>query len=104
MRKTTLILALSVLAGIAWLGPQLNQPRAAENAKPAIQKWEYKVVTGDIGSDILMRQIGADGDSITRRRFSNAPCNNFGLTHYREFRKLDNHVSTRYPATATPIH
>jgi len=43
MRKTTLILALSFLAAVVWLGAQLNQPRAAENAKPIADTWEYRV-------------------------------------------------------------
>jgi hypothetical protein len=61
MRKSRYILALSFLAAVVWLGAQLNQPRAAENGKPAVQKWEYKVFTNDIGDNIAINQFGADG-------------------------------------------
>ena len=41
MRKSTFALALSLLVAIVWLGLQGNQPRAADDAKPQRQKWEY---------------------------------------------------------------
>ena len=44
MRKSTFGLALSLLVTIAWLGLQGNQPRAADAAKPAVQKWEYYII------------------------------------------------------------
>jgi hypothetical protein len=41
MRKSTFVLAVLLLAAIAWIGLQGNSPRAADAAKPAAQKFEY---------------------------------------------------------------
>jgi hypothetical protein len=40
MRKSTVGIALLLLAVIAWFGFQGNPPRAADAAKPAVQKLE----------------------------------------------------------------
>ena len=42
MRKVTFAVALVLLAVIAWFGLQGSPPRAADAAKPAMQKFEYK--------------------------------------------------------------
>jgi hypothetical protein len=61
MRKSTFALALSFLSAIVWFGSQLNQPHAAEDAKPARQKWEYRV---DIlqGRSVPQEQLNRDGE------------------------------------------
>ncbi|HTQ39770.1 MAG TPA: hypothetical protein VMJ32_12145 [Pirellulales bacterium] len=41
MRKSTFALAQTFLVAILWLGLQDSQPRAAEETKPTMQKWEY---------------------------------------------------------------
>ena len=62
MRKSTFAIALSFLAAIVWLGSQLNQPRTAENAKPAVQKWEYLLFHGFRGpSDDRLKTAGEKG-------------------------------------------
>jgi hypothetical protein len=42
MRKSTFTVALVLLAVLVWFGLQGGQPRAADAAKPAAQKFEYK--------------------------------------------------------------
>ena len=63
MRKSTFALALSFLAAIVWLGSQLNQPRTAENAKLAVQKWEYSLIHGFGGgpNDDRLKTAGERG-------------------------------------------
>ncbi len=52
MRKSSCAFALSFLVAIAWLGSQLNQPRAAEvNKAEPKQKWEYKYDLWNMGID-----------------------------------------------------
>ena len=47
----------SFLAAIVWLGSQLNQPHAAEQEKPAAQKWEYQISWG----------LGPDGAAVLNK-------------------------------------
>ncbi len=65
MRKSTFALALSFLVAIAWFGMRVNQPRAAEDAKPAVQKWEYRLgqlnaTNRSLATDDL-NKLGNDG-------------------------------------------
>jgi hypothetical protein len=62
MRKSTFTLAVSLFAAILWIGLQGNQPHAAEDAKPIMQKWEYHLEFG-IGGDSAasLNKLGADG-------------------------------------------
>ncbi len=65
MRKSTFAIALVFLATIVWLGLQGNQPQAADNAKPAAQKWEYKVVESNLEfKDADLNAIGDKGWEI----------------------------------------
>jgi hypothetical protein len=60
MRKSAFSAALVLLAVIAWFGLQGSPPRAADSAKPAVQKFEYKTV--DWGSaQYGLNQYGAEG-------------------------------------------
>lgn len=65
MRRSTFALALSLLTAIAWFGMQGNQPRAAEDAKPAVQKWEYHLEQQNMTNRSLttesLNKLGNDG-------------------------------------------
>jgi hypothetical protein len=63
MSKSTFLLALSLLVAIVWFGLAANHPRAAEETKPAVQKWEYKSVWGGAlpGNDGPFNELGAEG-------------------------------------------
>ena len=65
MRKLTFALALSFLVAIAWFGMQGNRPRAAEDAKPAVQKWEYHLDQENVSNRPLaaenLNKLGNDG-------------------------------------------
>ena len=65
MRKSTFALALSFLVAVAWFGLQGNRPRAAEDAKPAVQKWEYHLEQMNVSNRPLvaenLNKLGNDG-------------------------------------------
>ncbi len=65
MRRSTFALALSLLAAMAWFGMQGSQPRAAEDAKPAVQKWEYRLEQMNVSNRPLaaenLNKLGNDG-------------------------------------------
>jgi hypothetical protein len=47
MRKSTFALALLFVV-VVWIGLQGNQPRAADNVKPPLQKWEYYILESNL--------------------------------------------------------
>jgi hypothetical protein len=61
MRKSTFSLALALLVAIIWLGVQSGHPRAAEDSKPAVRKWEYRI-SQEVGRDAsVLNPLGNEG-------------------------------------------
>lgn len=58
MRRSTFSLALGLLLAIVWLGLQIGSPRAAEDSKSAVQKWEYRTASGDAPG---LNKLGSEG-------------------------------------------
>ena len=64
MRKSTVAVALVFLAVVVWFGLQGSPPRAAE-AKPAVQKLEYRIVNwGLISAGKTLSDLGDQGWEI----------------------------------------
>jgi hypothetical protein len=62
MRTLAFVLALPLLVAIAWLGLHGNSPRAAEAAKPAVQKLEYRQVNWNLLQvGATLKDLGAEG-------------------------------------------
>lgn len=50
MRKPSAASVLAVLLALSWIGFFASSPLAQEAAKPAVQKWEYWMVTVPVGN------------------------------------------------------
>ncbi len=62
MRKSTLTVALVLLAVAVWFGLQGNPPRAADAPKPAVQKLEYHVVSWSlVNAGVTLKDLGDQG-------------------------------------------